>query len=141
MQNNFSTSTDRALAQAGSAALKALAEGQTPQLQVQDCSILLPSSVLPLLIEILEGISAGQKVSVTRPDALLTTQQAADMLGVSRPWLIRLLDNGGIPFYRTGSHRRIKFADVETYRQQQQEAYNAMTALTAQAQALGMGYE
>ncbi|AHF65883.1 excisionase domain-containing protein [Pseudomonas cichorii JBC1] len=64
------------------------------------------------------------------------------MLNVSRPHLVKLLDQGALPHTKTGRHRRIKFADLMAYKEQRDQASrDAMDELAAQAQELGMGYE
>lgn len=72
----------------------------------------------------------------------LTTQEAADMLNVSRPHLVKLLEEGVLPFHKTGRHRRVRFADLMVYRDaRQKESESAMAELAEQAQQLRMGYE
>jgi excisionase family DNA binding protein len=74
--------------------------------------------------------------------AELTTQNAADMLNVSRPYLVKLLEAGALPFHEAGKHRRIKRSDLMAYKAAQEErSAAAMEALAAQAQSLRMGYE
>lgn len=102
----------------------------------------LPTFALRLLGEILSELAQGNAVKVVPIHAELTTQEGADMLNVSRPHLVKLLDNGALPHTKTGRHRRIKFADLMTYKEQRDLASrNAMDELAAQAQELGMGYE
>ena len=74
--------------------------------------------------------------------AELTTQEAADLLNVSRPHLVKLLEAGALPFHKTGKHRRVRFADLMQYKSvQDRNSELAMEALARQAQELGMGYE
>lgn len=103
----------------------------------------LPEEASALLIDILGFLARGQTVELIAGDAELTTQKAADLLGVSRPFLIsRLLDTGRIPHRRTGGHRRIAFADVVQYRAERDaEARAAVDELTQLAQEMGLGYD
>jgi excisionase family DNA binding protein len=102
----------------------------------------LPTSALRLLDQILAELAQGHAVKVVPVHTELTTQEAADMLNISRPHLIKLLDRAELPFHRTGKHRRIKFADVQAYKNTRDRASeDAMTALAQQAQELRMGYE
>lgn len=102
----------------------------------------LPTSALRLLVDILAELADGNAVKVVPIHAELTTQEAADMLNVSRPHLIKLLEDGALPFHRTGKHRRIKFAELMQYKDARDRASEgAMTELAHQAQELDMGYE
>lgn len=102
----------------------------------------LPTSALRLLVDILAELADGNAVKVVPIHAELTTQEAADQLNVSRPHLIKLLEDGALPFHRTGKHRRIKFIDLMRYKDTREHASKAaMSELTRQAQELGMGYE
>lgn len=102
----------------------------------------LPTFALRLLGEILSELALGNAVRVVPIHAELTTQEGADMLNVSRPHLVKLLDQGALPHTKTGRHRRIKFADLMAYKEQRDHASRAaMNELAAQAQELGMGYE
>ena len=76
----------------------------------------LPQPVVGLLDEILKNLQAGKKVSVVPEHQELTTQRAANMLGVSRPFMVRLLEEGNLPFHMVGSHRRVYLKDVVTYK-------------------------
>jgi excisionase family DNA binding protein len=80
-------------------------------------SITLPASAVRLLIRLLSEMAVGNAVALFPIHAEFTTQQAAEALGVSRPFLIGLLDAGKIPSRRVGTHRRVLFSDLMAYRQ------------------------
>ncbi|MNP74817.1 Helix-turn-helix domain protein [compost metagenome] len=95
-----------------------------------------------MLDNILSELALGNAVKVVPIHAELTTQEAADLLNVSRPHLVKLLDEGVIPHTKTGRHRRVRFADLMAYKELRDRASReAMDELAAQAQELGMGYE
>lgn len=101
----------------------------------------LPASVCPLLVEILRDMAAGSAVAVLRKDAELTTQQAADFLNVSRPYLVGLLEGGTVPFRKVGTHRRVRFKDILRHKDETDTARRrALDELAADAQELDMGY-
>ena len=108
----------------------------------QDGEIIsVPASAIRLLQRILVEMSHGNAVSVIPTQAELTTQQAADLLNVSRPFLIKLLDNGQLPYRTVGEFRRVRFDDLMAYKQKDDTARAAVLAqLTAEAQELEMGY-
>ena len=86
----------------------------------------------------LSAIEAFSKGAATRAD----WSTLADMLNVSRPHLVKLLEKGGLPFHRTGKHRRVRFADLMQFKSQRDQASeDAMADLAKQAQELAMGYE
>jgi excisionase family DNA binding protein len=106
-----------------------------------DEDIALPSSAIPLLKEILAEMARGHAVAIRPVRAELTTQQAADLLNVSRPYLIGLLEGGKIPFRLVGQHRRVRLDDVMAYKREDDAARRRLAdELTAEAQALGLGY-
>ena len=77
------------------------------------CTTLLPGDPLDDVVsEMAQALRRGSAVTVSTHEATLTTQQAADVLGVSRPTLVRLLEHGAIPYEQPGSHRRLKLRDV-----------------------------
>ncbi|AYY56300.1 helix-turn-helix domain-containing protein [Burkholderia multivorans] len=102
----------------------------------------LPTSALRLLVDILAELADGNAVKVVPVHAELTTQEAADLLNVSRPHLIKLLESNALPYHRTGKHRCVRFSDLMRYKaERDQERADAMEELSKQAQALRMGYE
>jgi excisionase family DNA binding protein len=82
----------------------------------------LPDMVQELLLKILKSLQAGKAVSIVAEHQELTTQRAADILGVSRPFLVRLLEDGHIPFHMVGSHRRIYLRDLVQYKHRRDSA-------------------
>ena len=76
----------------------------------------LPQAAVDILLEALGQLAAGLPVTLITRDAELTTQQAADYLSVSRPFLIRALERGEIPFRTVGRHRRVLLRDAQDYR-------------------------
>ncbi|AOI89742.1 helix-turn-helix domain-containing protein [Burkholderia pseudomultivorans] len=102
----------------------------------------LPTSALRLLVDILAELADGNAVKVVPVHAELTTQEAADLLNVSRPHLIKLLESNALPYHRTGKHRRVRFSDLMRYKAERDQASaDAMEELSKQAQELRMGYE
>lgn len=81
----------------------------------------LPSEVVEVLKRVVEAMSKNQAVVVAPVDLSLTTQQAADFLGMQRTFLVRLLDTGEIPFQKPGRHRRMRLKDLLDYRERRSE--------------------
>lgn len=101
----------------------------------------LPRSVTPLLIHLLTEMSQGNAVTLIPVHAELSTQEAANLLNVSRPHLVKLLESGQLPFHKAGTHRRVRFADLEAYRTRfEAQRGLALDELARQAQELDMGY-
>ena len=104
-------------------------------------TLVLPRSVSRLLTHVLAEMAAGNAVTMIPIHAEMTTQEAADFLNVSRPYLIQVLEKGELPFHKVGTHRRVRFADVERYKAAvQANRSNALDELVRQSQELGMGY-
>lgn len=81
-------------------------------------TIQLPKEVMEILRVIVHSLVRGQKITLITGDKELTTQEAADLLNVSRPFLVKLLDEGYMEYGKTGTHRRIRFSEVMRYRRQ-----------------------
>jgi excisionase family DNA binding protein len=114
------------------------------QIQEGDCSgeaVTIPVVALRLLKDILEEMAKGNGVALLPLHSELSTQQAADLLNVSRPYLIGLLEDGKIPFRLVGNHRRVRLDDLMAYKRlDDQERLRVLGELVAQAQELNMGY-
>ena len=104
-------------------------------------TIELPAVAVKLLVKILEDMASGHAVTIAHQNAEFTTQQAADFLNVSRPFLIQLLEEKKLPFRKVGTHRRVRFEDVLRYKEGiDSERRKVLDALAAEAQELSMGY-
>lgn len=104
--------------------------------------IRIPKNALLLLASILQNMAEGKSISIIPSDSEVSTQQAANMLNVSRPHLIKLLETGQIPYKKVGSHRRILLQDVVTYEYNlTKEREKQLDFLAKQAQDINLGYE
>ncbi len=99
----------------------------------------IPTAVVRLLAEALTEMAEGHSVTLVPLHAELSTQQAADLLGVSRPYFIKLLEQGKMPYRKVGEQRRVRYHDLLAYiRAYQQEATAALDEMAAEAQRLGL---
>ena len=107
----------------------------------QEQSIELPAEAVSLLVDILDTMASGRSVTLIPENVELTTVQAAEVLYVSRPFLIKLLEEGRIPYRKVGQHRRIRMEDVLAYKAAiDKEREAILDELAAEAQELNMGY-
>lgn len=92
----------------------------------------IPHEIYEVLVKTVEAMRKGLAITITPSSMTLTTQQAAELLGVTRPTLVRLLDAGKIPFEKPGTHRRIKLEDVLAFKEvRKAEQYEALDSLGA----------
>jgi excisionase family DNA binding protein len=106
-----------------------------------ETEITVPAVAAELLAQILAEMAKGNAVALTPIHAELTTQEAADLLNVSRPHLVTLLEKGEIPFRKVGTHRRIAMADLLAHKARAKAArMKDLEELTAEAQKLRLGY-
>lgn len=107
----------------------------------QERPLELPAGAVALLMDILEAMAAGRGVTLMPENAELTTVQAAEMLNVSRPFLIKLLDEAAISHRKVGKHRRIRMEDVMAYKAAiDREREAVLDQLVGEAQEQDMGY-
>lgn len=108
----------------------------------QEQPIELPAGAVSLLVDILDTMASGRSITLIPENVELTTVQAAEVLHVSRPFLIKLLEEGRIPYRKVGQHRRIRMEDVMAYKAAiDREREAILDELAAEAQELNMGYE
>ena len=120
-----------------------LKRGKTARLCLDDSDqeLQLSGSTLRLFQTLLEYIGRGHGVQLVSTEAELTTQQAADLLNVSRPYLVKVLEQGKLPFRYVGTRRRVRLCDALDYkRHQDYSRHQALDALVQQAEELDMGY-
>lgn len=91
----------------------------------------LPEPIYQALVQVVDALAGGKAVTVAPRSTTLTTQQAADLLGVSRPTVVRIIDAGGLACERIGNRRRVRLADVLEYRERRRQAQYDMLAATA----------
>ncbi|MBW4671706.1 MAG: helix-turn-helix domain-containing protein [Cyanomargarita calcarea GSE-NOS-MK-12-04C] len=100
--------------------------------------IAIPESVYQVLRQVVHAFVLGQSISIMPQQQEMTTQEAADFLNVSRPYLIKLLEQGNIPYIKVGSHRRVRFEDLKNYKQlRDTERGRILDELTQESQDMG----
>jgi excisionase family DNA binding protein len=102
-------------------------------------NVTVPASAFKAMVQMLTELGKGNSVTLLPDDAELSTQKAAHFMGVSRPYIIRLLEEGKIPFHKVGTHRRVRLYDLRAYIEQYQiEATKALDYMVAENQKLGL---
>ena len=140
------TAQESAMARASGELLSRYAAQHTPlTLRVReeghDLPIELPMGAVALLNDILQAMAAGRGITLIPENAELTTVQAAEVLNVSRPFLIKLLEHGTIPYRKVGKHRRIRMEDVMAYKSRiDRERESVLDQLVTEAQEQNLGY-
>lgn len=125
-----------------SALLLAAMRSQQLEISGDHGPLQVPEIAMRLFTEVLAQLAQGKVVRVVGIDPEITTQEAADLLNVSRPFLVELLERGELPFRKVGTHRRVRYQDVLDYKvRNDEERRKILDELTAQAQELGLGYE
>ena len=112
------------------------------KIQGFDEEITIPIQAFALLRSILNSMAKGKSIVLLLSDSEISTQQAAGILNVSRPHVVKLLDNGTIPHKKVGTHRRIKLKDLLHYEDQLKKATRKnLDVLAQEAQKLNLGYQ
>jgi excisionase family DNA binding protein len=132
------TNDEIALAQSGQ---KILAAKGKAKLVVNNENVELSPAVTRMLAKTFSYIAKGKSVVITPEPTEFSTQQAAEFLKVSRPFLVKLLETGEIPFRKVGKHRRVRFEDLLSYKQRiDEKRLKVLEKLAEQAQELDLGY-
>jgi excisionase family DNA binding protein len=142
------TAEDATLARASSRTLASYVQNKQPYCNIrimQDDttgeSVAIPAAAFCLLVDILAQMAQGNAVTLIPVKKELTTQEAADILQVSRPYLVGLLESGEIPYRKVGTRRRVKTQDLIDYKNWiDAQRMHSLEELAAQAQELNMGY-
>lgn len=117
---------------------RALGRGQTRIQGETGEAVLIPAALADLLRDVVKKLQEGRSVVVLPEDRHLTTQQAGELLGMSRPYVIRLLDEGVMPYVLVGKHRRIALRDVLAYGQRRaKERRGALDRMAREAYEAG----
>ena len=107
----------------------------------EDVEVTLPPEAVRVLVRVLAHMANGDAVTILPVHAEMTTQEVADFLNVSRPHVVKLLEQGDIPFRKVGTHRRVLLADVMEYQKKDKARRRSiLDELTREAQELGLDY-
>jgi excisionase family DNA binding protein len=131
------TETDTAIARALLQALTPVRRPEDVSVTIQDRKVRLPAAMVPSLIEAARLMSEGHAIDVIPADEEVSAQEAADLLKVSRPYLLNLVKKGVLPCRMVGAHHRIPMGAVIAYKREQAPRRRSLEALTAETQDLG----
>lgn len=109
-------------------------------MQTADGVVELPAAAAEAVRHLLVELASGSAVHVLARDAELTTQEAADLLGISRTYIVRLVDQGTLPAHLVGTHRRLRAADVLAYQARREARLRAAAEITQTDVAAGVPY-
>lgn len=138
------TQTDIGMAQQSSIFLDKLSDQTSPMvyLSVENNKVPLPQSAVRLLTEIMNQMAQGHILTVVPQKDYISTQEGANLLSVSRPFFVNLLESNQIPYKKVGNRRRVLCEDVLKYKTEiQKKRMNVLQELVDQAQELDMGYK
>lgn len=139
------TAKDQIAAKQSAEALKKITRNSLPKkeinFRVEGTDIKLPQNAVLILEKVLEEMADGRSVAITSFAEELSTQEAADLLKVSRPHVVKLLESGKIPFKKVGAHRRVTLEDIKKYETDLKETRRkALEEIAKEAQEMNMGY-
>ncbi len=136
------TTTEAVGARRAAERLKAAAEGQQEvriQIDGSELAVPLPARAVEVMVSVLSAMADGQSISVIAQQAEFSTQQAADFLNVSRPFVVKLIDDGKLPARKVNRHRRIRFADLVAYEKRSRgDRMAALAEMAREARDLGL---
>ena len=112
------------------------------RLEDNDKPLVISETVFELLLEILQCMAEGTAISIVKTATYISTQKAADLLGISRPSMVKLLENGDLPFKMAGTHRRISIGDLLHYQLKIKESVSAnLNFIANPSQQIDLGYK
>jgi excisionase family DNA binding protein len=136
------TETEAAIARKAAERLHSFAERQrdiTIHIEGSQIAVPLPARAVELMVTVLSAMANGQPISIIPQQQELSTQQAADFLNVSRPFVVKLIDEGKLPARKVNRHRRIKFTDLVAFEKvSQTDRMEALAEMAREARQLGL---
>lgn len=136
------TETEAAIARKAAERLRPVAESQqdiTIHIEGSKIAVPLPARAVDLMVTVLSAMANGQAISVIPQQTELSTKQAADFLNVSRPFVVKLIDEGKLPARKVNRHRRIRFADLVAFEKMSQtDRMEALAEMAREARELGL---